>query len=149
MGDDDKEKAKKLAAAGAAGYRAFPNDCSHSIWSMLRSLGQDEPYRTANTLMTHLQSKDSGWHQVTVQQAGELANHGVVVVGGLASQSGSGHVVMVMPGPPLPSSSEGSFPRSASGAASSWPGAHSSGEKTVRDPWSRPDWARVTFWTRD
>lgn len=146
---DDPDKAKALAAAGAAGYKAFPNDCSHSIWAMLHELGQDEPYRTANAWMAHVQQPGNGWHSVTVQEAGALADKGVVVIGGLAAEGGSGHVVMVMPGPPKASGHDGFFPPSASGAASRWPGAHSAGEKTVRDPWTRADWPRVTFWTRN
>lgn len=150
---DEQTPAGRLAAAGRAGYDAFPNDCSHSVWYMLRQLGMEEPYRVANALMGHLASPGSGWRQVSLAEAGDRADQGKVVIGGLA-KPGSGHVVMVMPGsrpaggfPPMPTS--GMYPRSASGASSSWPGAHSRGEKTVRDPWNNQDWPRVTFWTRD
>ncbi len=151
-----------LTKAGQDGYDAFPRDCSHSIWVMLKLTGSpDEPYRTANELMWYMASQGSGWHRVlTVEDASKLANEGKVVLGGLAVPSGHGHVVMVMPGPPHASGgfdmgggamarSSGAFPPSASGASSSWLGARSRGEKTVRDPWSGTDWPKVTFWTRD
>lgn len=158
MADDDKVRA--LTAAGAAGYDAHPNDCSRSIWAMFQALHDDQPYRTANGWMAFLASPNSGWHQVSVEQAGDLANRGTVVIGGLAVQGGSGHVVMVMPGQARPAGGYampgggtapvyGAFPPSASGAASRWPGAHSRGEKTVADPWPRDAFHRVTFWTRD
>ncbi|WP_419808083.1 hypothetical protein [Sphingomonas sp.] len=161
MAQDGPGAAERLAAAGRAGYDANPRDCSHSIQVMLRAMGSpDEPYRTANDLMTHMQSRGSGWRKVALAEAGQLANAGKVVIGGLAVPGGHGHVVMVMPGPPRPSGgfrmnsgatlpSSGTFPASASGASSSWPGARSRGEKTVRDPWTASDWGRVTFWTRD
>ena len=151
--------AAALTKAGQDGYDAYPKDCSHSIWVMLKLMGSpDEPYRTANDLMRYVASQGSGWHRVlTVEDASKLANQGKVVLGGLA---GHGHVVMVMPGPPHASGdydtgggavqrSMGAFPPSASGASSSWPGARSRGEKTVRDPWPKAQWPMVTFWTRD
>lgn len=157
--DNPVTAAARLTAAGKLGYATFPNDCSHSVWLMMQQMGINEPYRVANAMMNHMASRGSGWRQVTLAEAAELANTGKVVVGGLAAASGSGHVVMVMPGrmrpaggfpmrsgKPLPPS--GLYPPSASGAASSWPGAHSAGEKTVRDPWTAPDWRRVTFWTK-
>ena len=156
----DPSPTDRLKAAGQAGYDKFPHDCSHSVWEMLHQMGMDEPYRTANVLMGYLSSASSGWRKVDVIEAGRLANEGKVVIGGLASQSGSGHVVMVMPGASKPAGGfrmnsgkmlpqSGSFPLSASGAASSWPGAHSRGEKTVRDPWTPSDWPYVTFWTKN
>lgn len=158
-GQDEQTPAERLAAAGRAGYDAFPNDCSHSVWYMLKQLGLEQRYMVANALMTHVSGRGSGWRQVNVTEAGRLADEGKMVIGGLASSSGSGHVVMVMPGSrpsggfPMrngkPLLTAGMFPRSASGASSSWPGAHSRGEKTVRDPWNNQDWARVTFWTRN
>lgn len=152
---DDTQAAAKLAAAGQAGYDAYPRDCSHSVWVMLQQMGVAEPYRVANDIMAHLASRNSGWHQVSVEEAGRLANGGKVVIGGLANSGGSGHVLMVMPGASRSAGGfagmrrQGSYPLSASGAASSWPGARSRGEKTVRDPWSNTDWPSVTFWTKD
>lgn len=159
-GQDDPANAARLTAAGKSGYAAYPNDCSHSVWFMMRQMGVDEPYRVANAMMSHMAERGSGWRKVTLAEASELANAGKVVIGGLASASGSGHVVMVMPGPMRPSGGfrmrsgtmlppSGLYPPSASGAASSWPGAHSAGEKTVRDPWTGADWPRVTFWTKN
>lgn len=157
---DDYAAATQLTAAGKMGYATFPNDRSHSVWFMMRRMGIDEPYRVANDMMNHMAKRGSGWRQVTLAEAAALANTGTVVIGGLASASGSGHVVMVMPGPMRPSGGfrmrdgkllppSGLYPPSASGAVSTWPGAHGAGEKTVRDPWNPVDWRRVTFWTRD
>ena len=75
------------------------------------------------------------------------------LLGGL-ERTGHGHVVVVMPGPwhaaggfsGLPE--QGSYPPSMSGSMSSWQGARSRGERTVRDPWGAADWPQVTFWTR-
>ena len=161
----EQSKADAVAAltkAGQDGYDAYPRDCSHSIWTMLRLMGSaDEPYRTANELMSHMASQGSGWHRVlTVEDASKLANEGKVVLGGLAVPGGHGHVVMVMPGPWHASGgfdmgggrmaqNHGAAPPSASGASSSWAGARSRGEKTVRDPWPQLQWPMVTFWTRD
>ncbi len=99
---DDAQAASKLAAAGQVGYDAYPRDCSHSVWVMLQQMGINEPYRVANDLMAHLASRNSGWRRVTVEEAGDLANKGRVVIGGLSNPGGSGHVVMVMPGEPRP-----------------------------------------------
>lgn len=158
----DPIAAAKLTAAGRAGYDANPNDCSHSIWTMLKLMGSpNEPYRTANSLMAYMASAGSGWRRViTLEEASQLANAGKVVIGGLAVPGGNGHVVMVMPGPMRPSGgfmmpdgkvqrSNGMFPPSVSGASSTWPGARSRGEKTVRDPWSAADWPKVSFWTKE
>lgn len=159
----DPQAAAKLLTAGQAGYDAYPNDCSHSIWSMLHQLGLNEPYRVANDVMGHLARKGSGWREVTVAEAGELANAGKVVIGGLAVPGGHGHVVMVMPGALRASGGyrvgigkkaraiarSGAYPPSASGAMGAWPGAKSRGEKTVRDPWSADDFSKVTFWTKN
>ena len=156
------EAVAALAKAGQDGYDAYPRDCSHSIWTMLKLMGSpDEPYRTANELMRYVASQGSGWHRVlTVEDASNLANQGKVVLGGLAVPGGHGHVVMVMPGPWHASGgydtgrgavaqNHGAAPPSASGASGSWPGARSRGEKTVRDPWPQLQWPSVTFWTRD
>jgi hypothetical protein len=55
------------------------------------------PYRKANELMKYLKSGSSGWSEVKLTEAADLANRGVVVVGGLEDPSGSGHVLVVMP----------------------------------------------------
>ena len=156
------EAVAALAKAGQDGYDAYPRDCSHSIWTMLKLMGSpDEPYRIANDLMRYVAGQGSGWHRVlTVEDASNLANQGKVVLGGLAVPGGHGHVVMVMPGPWHASGGYdtgrgsvaqnlGAAPPSVSGASGPWPGARSLGEKTVRDPWPRLQWPAATFWTRD
>lgn len=151
--------AERLTAAGQSGYDLYPRDCSHSVWHMMKQLGLNEPYRVANAMMAHFAARGSGWRQVTLAEAGTLADEGKIVIGGLANASGNGHVQMVMPGSQpsggyrMPNGkmagSSGMYPRSAGGALGSWPGARSRGERTVRDAWSRTDWPSVTFWTHD
>jgi hypothetical protein len=107
----------------------------------------------ADQLMEIIKSPRSGLRQVQLAEASDLANQGVVVVGGL-EKKGHGHVVVVMPGPwkaaggfaGLPR--RGSYHLSMSGSMRSWQGARSRGERTVRDPWGAADWPNVTFWTK-
>jgi hypothetical protein len=60
------------------------------------------PYRVANDLMRFTASSGSGWTQVTPDQAGHLADRGILVIGGLVNPTGSDHVLVVMPGPTKP-----------------------------------------------
>ena len=127
---------------------------------VLRELvNPNEPYLTANGLMASVAHRDSGWQQVTMQEASNLANKGKVVIAGLADRVGHGHVLIVAPGPMRPDGgldqqgrpllrSNGLFPPAVSGSLGYWPGAVSRGEKTVRDAWGRDTWPHVTFWVR-
>ncbi|PYX86981.1 MAG: hypothetical protein DMG68_13330, partial [Acidobacteria bacterium] len=118
-----------------------------------------------NTLIDYLLAN---WKTVTMDEGVDLANKGVVVVGGKKA-SGHGHVVIIYPGPKKPCGGyqywykpakkylfltpKGSYALalSTSIAAHSsldWPGTLSCGDKTVWDPWGRDDeFAGVKFWT--
>jgi hypothetical protein len=146
--------AKRLAAVAHIAFDTYSHDCSHSIWFVLKQMvDPNQSYMMADQLMKAIKAPRSGWRRVDLREASELANQGVVVLGGL-EKTGHGHVVVVMPGPwhaaggfsGLPE--QGSYPPSMSGSMSSWPGARSRGERTVRDPWGAADWPNVTFWTR-
>ena len=81
MADQPTSRADAVAAlakAGQDGYDAYPRDCSHSIWTMLKLMGSpDEPYRTANDLMRYMGSQGSGWHRVlTVVDRGQPGEPG-------------------------------------------------------------------------
>ena len=145
---------KRLMDVAHTAYDTYSHDCSHSIWFVLKQIvDPNQPYMVADDLMKVVKAPGSGWRQVDLQAASDLANKGVVVIGGLEKQ-GHGHVVVVMPGAwhaaggfsGLPE--RGSYPPSMSGSMSSWLGARSRGERTVRDPWGAADWPNVTFWTR-
>lgn len=146
--------AKRLSAVAQTAYDLYSHDCSHSIWFVLKQIVDfKQPYLTADQLIDSIKRPRSGWRQVQLTEASDLANKGVVVLGGL-EKTGHGHVLVVMPGPwhaaggfaGLPQ--QGSYPPSMSGSMSSWQGARSRGERTVRDPWSATDWSFVKFWTR-
>jgi hypothetical protein len=146
--------AQRLADVARIAYDTYSHDCSHSIWFVLKQIvDPNQPYMVADQLMASVKRPGSGWRQVQLAEASDLANRGVVVLGGL-EKKGHGHVVVVMPGPwhaaggfsGLPE--QGSYPPSMSGSMSSWQGARSRGERTVRDPWGAGDWPQVTFWTK-
>ena len=140
------------------------NDCSHSVWRVLKALvNTNEPYRVANVLIQHLDSKSDGWTEVTLESGWELANDGKVVVGGLA-QEPNGHVIVIYPGKKQSTGGysyeykgktvkmrdHGHFPRCMSQSASSFPGTRSRGDKTVWDPWANDArFALVRYWTHD
>jgi hypothetical protein len=151
--------AQTLRAAEEAAVAASPNDCGRAVQELLRRTGNpDEPYRTANDFMAMVAHTGSGWRQVTQEEASRLANEGQVVIGGLAVPGGHGHILAVMPGPMRRAGgfmSNGTLippgdlaPPAMSGSMSNYGGAHSSGEKTTRDAWTRADYPKVTFWTR-
>jgi hypothetical protein len=153
--------AQALRAAEEAAYDAYPNDCSHAVWELLKQTGHpDEPYRTANDLMDMVAKPNSGWRQVTMAEASRLAEAGKVTIGGRKEPKGSGHVLGVWPGAWKQAGgfmaggkwiepTHEQYPLAMSGAMSAWPGARSRGERTVQDPWGGKGFRGGTFWTRE
>lgn len=99
----------------------------------------------ANELIDHMAKN---WTEVTKDEAQKHADAGRFVVAGKAETTGSGHVVVVLPGGPVESGgyndrkgrklpSKGKYPRSCSmsSSANPWPGAISTGDKSTYDPW--------------
>jgi hypothetical protein len=156
------EAAKALKKACDEAYDHYPGSCSHAVWAVLKAIvNPKEPYLVANDLVDRMAT---GWLPVTVDQGHELANKGVVVVGGTKADKGSGHVIVIYPGEKIPNGgyvfywakgkkdiklrSTGTYPRALSTSIGMWPGAKSRGDKTVWDPWGRDDaFKAVKFWT--
>jgi hypothetical protein len=118
-----------------------------------------EPYRQANELIDYL---SGNWDTITLDDAEEMANQGVVAVGGLKGTN-HGHVIVVYPGPRklnggyqyfwkkgnkyLTLKGTAKYPLCMS-SIGSWPGAKSKRDKTVWDPWAQDDvFAKVEYWT--
>lgn len=149
----------QLLTAAHQAYVRYPRNCSGAVHYVITKLVDPKaPYRLANQLMTWFASPNSGWRQVlSLREASRLADQGKVVVAGLASKHGNGHVIVVLPGAWRPAGGyvargrrlpeSGSYPRAMSTSLGPWPGAMSDDDKTVRDPWSAADWHAVTFWT--
>jgi len=153
--------AETLKKACETAYDNNAASCSNSVWDVLKAIvNKKEPYRQANTLIDYV---TVNWTEVTLDKGYELANLGVVVVGG-AKASPNGHVIVVYPGDKkgnggysyfwkkgnktliLPAT--GIYPRCMSTSQGSWPGAMSRGDKTVWDPWGSDDaFDDVKFWT--
>jgi hypothetical protein len=157
--------ARDLLITATQAYKLYPANCSGAVnWVIVNMVDPKMPPLLANDLMAYFAKPANGWRQVAgVPEASELANRCIVVVAGKAEPGAHGHVVIVLPGPWKPAGGftsngkimhrYGSFPPAMSTAWSSpgttpWPGAVSNGDKTVRDPWSTPDWIKVTFWTK-
>jgi len=161
----DPGAVKALAAACDAAYDAYTTSCSHAVNAVIRDRlyaanPDDWPQRDANTLIGHLNGS-TGWVKVTLDRAYELAQQGIVVVGG-KTETGHGHVIVVYPGlkqprggysatdkagKPYTVAKKGEFPRAMSASLGSWPGAKSRGDKTVWDPWANDtNFALVKFW---
>lgn len=147
-----------LKAACDNAYLKNPKSCSNSVWDVIKAMvNPQEPYRTANVLIDYL---SKNWKEVTVDEGSELAQKGIVVVGGLKATP-NGHVIVMYPGPKIDSGgyaypsggkqalmrAHGKFPPAMSTSLGSWPGAMSDGDKTVWDPWANASFASVKFWT--
>jgi hypothetical protein len=149
----------RLQAACDNAFIKNPKSCSNAVWDVIRAMvSSDEPYRTANALVDHM---DKNWTEVTLDKGLELANQGIVVVGGKKELT-NGHVVVIYPGPKQASGgypisfggktivarSHGNYPLAMSTSLGSWVGAMSDGTKTVWDPWANDQkFAEVRFWT--
>jgi hypothetical protein len=149
----DPAAVQKLVQAAHEAYTLNPGNCSGAVHYVITKLvDPDAKYLLANQLMDTISKKDSGWRKVTLDEAGQLASQGKVVVGGLAAPGGHGHVIVVLPGLKAAGGyngikPNGSYPMAMSTSLAHWAGAISDDTKTVRDPWSRSDWPNVTFWT--
>ncbi len=148
-----------LKAALLEAYAKYPQSCSHSVWYAMQKVLPDAPYRTANELLRYLESSKD-WHLVPVGELAQRALAGELIVGGLAEQP-NGHVIAVFPGLPKPAGgysytrngksetlrTRGSYALAMSTSLGSWPGARSSGDKTVWDPWANDGkFSNVRFW---
>lgn len=149
----------KLKAACDAAYVKNPKSCSNSVWDVIRAMvDPNQPYMQANALVDWM---EKNWKEVDLDAGAELAQKGVVVVGGLKS-TGNGHVIVIYPGPkqasggyPYPYkgktltlSSHGKYPPAMSTSLGAWPGAMSDGDKTVWDAFGKDEaFAKVKFWT--
>lgn len=150
----------RLKADEEAAYDASPDDCSGAVRVLLQRQKIAFAFGNANDFMARVAQPGSGWRRVTLEEASRLANEGKVVVGGKAEPGGHGHVLAVMPGPwqhaggfmaggkQIHSSAE-SYPPAMSGSLGPYEGAHSRGEKTVYDAWSKKDFGDVTYWAHE
>ena len=145
--------AQRLEDVAHTAYDTYSHDCSHSIWFVLKqTVDPNQPYMVADQLMASIKRPGSGCGRCSLRK--RLIPPTGAWWCWAAAKTGHGHVVVVMPGPwhaaggfsGLPE--QGSYPPSMSGSMSSWQGARSRGERTVRDPWGAADWPQVTFWTR-
>jgi len=96
--------------------------CSHTVWHVLQNMeykleGKKWPYMEANPLIDKLSGQTSIWQTVGIDKAHELANKGIVIIGGRKGgikkdkggnvvkdkdgkeESEHGHVIIVYPGP--------------------------------------------------
>lgn len=156
--------ANKLTQVAQIAYLQNPGNCSGAVYYVIKTLVDGTArYLLANALMLKISAPNRSWRHVIWQDTSILANQGKVVVGGLVEPGHHGHVIIVLPGPWKPSggykahgkivSSHGHFPPAMSTALPppggiAWPGAIGDGDKTIRDPWSKANWSKVTFWTK-
>ena len=142
---------KRFGESTAAAYQQYSWDCSHYLQAFLKNMGfVDTPYRTTNEFMGFVQRIDSGWKQVTAEEAVRRSAEGHVVVAGLAQAGGSGHIAVVGP-QMIPASLVGDHPMSPqmfSGASSNWAGARSQGEHSVADEWDSRSARNVEYWVK-
>lgn len=160
---------QKLKQTCDEAYANHANSCSHAVWYLITKIAEPTfMWKDANHLMD-LFTDSSDWKGVTVEDGWDLAQKGVVVVGGSKKTDGHGHVIAIYPGEKIASGgylytykdkktktdktqtlrSHGQFPRALSTSIGSWPGAMSKGDKTVWDPWANDTkFAEVTFWTK-
>jgi len=158
---DSTEAVQKLKNACDRAYDAWPTSCSDAVWNIIRELvsagAQQIP---ANDSVDYF---DKNWESVSLDDGFDLANKGVVVVGG-AKATVHGHLIAIYPGTKILNGGYQYFykkankylflkgttlyPRALSTSQSrEWPGAMSKGDKTVWDPWGRDDaFEKVSFW---
>ncbi|TSK04660.1 MAG: hypothetical protein FPO08_20360 [Geobacter sp.] len=158
-GNNSCQKCHSLKAACDEAFYTYPKSCSHAVWHVIRKYVHDQPYLTANNLLQVVE-RSPRWQEVQIHELAQLANDGVLVIGG-AAESTHGHVIVVYPGQPknhggysyldregrskvLPS--YGIFPLAMSTSIGSWPGAKSKGDRTIADPWSREKFKHVRFY---
>lgn len=143
-------------------YLAGTGSCSNAVWEVIKAMiNPAEPYRMANPLIDYMATN---WKLVELEDGYNLANKGVVVVGGAKVENGNGHVIVIYPGAKKLNGGymyhykkadkdlilQGTklYPLCLSTSMGKWPGANSSGDKTVWDPWgSDSGFAAVRFYT--
>jgi hypothetical protein len=151
------DKAKQLRKACGEAYKSYPDSCSHSVWYVISKYKNDQQYMIANKLLDYIASSPD-WKEVQLNELSQLANDGILVVGG-KKEHGNGHVIVVYPGDEkarggyfyegsdVTISEKGSYARAMSTSMGSWPGAMSNGDKTVWDAWgSDKKMITVRFW---
>jgi len=150
----DEDAVAKLKAACDRAYDNNQHSCSNAVWDLIKELvNPTEQYRQANDFIDYW---SANWKSVLLEKGLELANKGVVVVGGLQVPGGNGHVIAIYPGTKIPNGgyqyfykkankyltlpSTGMYPRALSTSMSrNWPGTLSKGDKTVWDPWAKDE----------
>ncbi len=145
----------KFDAATKAAYKDFSTNCSGYLHSFLSDMGiPNGNFTNANSFMTFVQKKDSGWTSVTAEEAVRQSAAGKVVVAGLEDTrpGHSGHV-MVVGQKMLPASVPSGHslsPQVFGGAslAAHWAPARSTGQYTVADAWSPHDAKNVQYWVK-
>lgn len=154
-------KADRLKTACAEAFLKYPNSCSHAVWHVLQQYIPNQPYLSANHLIASIESNPGTWQEVRLHDLSKLANDGIVVVGG-AVEVPNGHVIVVYPGEEkfsggysfkdkttgktIKAQPYGTYALAMSTSMGSWPGALSSGDKTVFDPWGAKKFKSVRFW---
>ena len=157
--------ALKQACDEAFAYGPAAKSCSHAVWYVIQKLVDAKaPLRTANDLIAYM---TTNWTSVALEDGWNLANKGVVVVGG-KPEGDHGHVIVIYPGDKVAGGgyeyavknkitgkmetvtmrSHGIRPRCLSRTMGSWPGGTSKGDKNVFDPWGNDAaFVQVKFWT--
>ncbi|GFO66419.1 hypothetical protein M1B72_01005 [Geomonas paludis] len=157
-GNNNCQNCHTLKAACDEAFHTYPKSCSHAVWHVIRKYVYDQPYLTANNLL-QVVGRSPKWQEVQIHELAQLANDGVLVIGG-AVDSPHGHVIVVYPGQPKSDGGytyisrngeskimpgHGVYPLAMSTSMGSWPGAKNKGNLTVRDSWSREKFEGVRF----
>ena len=154
----DQEKAEfqaKFDAANADAYKKWSLDCSHYLQAFLINMGfADTPYRTANEFMAFVQQKNSGWKQVTAEEAVLQSANGRIAIAGLADMrpEHSGHIMVIGQQMMSPSTTTriSQSPQVFGGgvAVPGWSANRSTGQNTVADAWQSDQVRQVTYWVK-
>lgn len=132
-------------------------NCSGAVKYIAKQAGYDLPDLPANQLIDYFVNN---WQEIDADKAQTLADHLRLVVAGKKSTS-NGHVVAVLPGGKTRSGGyeyknkqgeigvaayHGNYPTACS-TGGGWPGAESSGNKSVFDSWgSIKNYDDVKYW---
>lgn len=165
MANGHDKNPETLRKACNEAFKANRKSCSDAVWYVIKQYKADQKLMQANALVDHLEKTPKEWQEVQLKELSGLASAGELVVGGRKEAVGSGHVIVVYPGPEktkggyyytdkktkkkVKCDEKGVYARamSTSSADAPWPGALSNGDKTVWDPWGRDDrFKAVRFW---
>jgi hypothetical protein len=151
----------ELKKACDAAYAANQTSCSNAVWDVIKAVHDPkQEYRQANALVDWMTIT---WSTVTLDDGFLAANQGAVVVGG-KKETTNGHVILIYPGAKILNGGyqyywaagkktmtmprKDSYPPCLSTSMGAWPGAKSSGDKTVWDPWANDaKFELVSFFT--